>query len=267
MADVKSGDTVVPGEQLCVIEELMPGFGTYEKEGVVYSATAGSVEMNLKDRSISVRTGKDGSKLVLPVKGDIMVGEVVVAYDQRAEVNLVKRNGVDVLSGILGEIHISNVTRRYIKSMQDAIKPGDIIRGVALNTHEIPVHLSLVGPDLGVLVGSCSKCGNKLTLTTYNNLICLRCENRETREVAKDYGVLFGLETRQDLAPRRRPMRRFDDRRGGDRRFDDRRGGDRRFDDRRGGDRQYSDRGGRSGGDRRYSDRRNDRRHDDRRRR
>ena len=257
MADVKSGDTVVPGEQLCVIEELMPGFGTYEKEGVVYSATAGSVEMNLKDRSISVRTGKDGSKLVLPVKGDIMVGEVVVVYDQRAEVNLVKRNDEDVLSGILGEIHISNVTRRYIKSMQDAIKPGDIIRGAALNTHEIPVHLSLVGPDLGVLEGSCSKCGNKLTLTTYNNLICLRCENRETREVAKDYGLMFGLETRQDLAPRRRPTRRFDDRRGGDRRFDDRRGGDRR----------YSDRGGRSGGDRRYGDRRNDRRRDDRRRR
>ena len=252
MADVKSGDTVVPGEQLCVIEELMPGFGTYEKEGVVYSATAGSVEMNLKERSISVKTGKDGSKLALPVKGDEMVGEVVIVYDQRAEVNLVKRNGEDVLSGILGEIHISNVTRRYIKSMQDAIKPGDIIRAVALNTHEIPVHLTLVGPDLGVLVGHCSKCGNKLTLTTYNNLICLRCENRETREVAKDYGVMFGLETRQDLAPRRRSQpRRYDDRR----------------DDRRSGDRRHSDRGGRRGGDRRYDDRRSDRRRDDRRRR
>lgn len=248
MADVKSGDVVVPGTELCVIEELMPGFGTYEKEGVVYSATAGSVEMDLKGRSISVRTGKDGSKLALPVKGDIMIGEVVVAYDQRAEVNLVKRNGVDVLSGILGEIHISNVTRRYIKSMQDAIKPGDIIRGAALNTHEIPVHLTLVGPDLGVLVGSCSKCGNKLTLTTYNNLICLRCENRETREVAKDYGTMFGLETRQDLAPRRRSQPQ-------------------RYDDRRGGDRRYSDRGEWRGGDRNYSDRRNDRRRDDRRRR
>ncbi len=28
MADVKSGDVVVPGDQLCVIEELSPGFGT-----------------------------------------------------------------------------------------------------------------------------------------------------------------------------------------------------------------------------------------------
>ncbi len=34
MADVKSGDIVVPGEQLCVIEELSPSYGTYEKDGI-----------------------------------------------------------------------------------------------------------------------------------------------------------------------------------------------------------------------------------------
>ncbi len=240
MADVKSGDIVVPGTQLCVIEELMPGFGTYEKEGVVFSATAGSVEMDLKDRTIRVKTGKNGSKLNLPVEGDILVGEAIVVYDQRAEVNLVKRNGENVLSGILGELHISNVTRRYVKSLQDVMKPGDIVRGAALNTHEIPVQLTLVGPDLGVVLGYCSKCGNKLTLTTYNNLICLQCENRETREVTNDYGVMFGLEPRQDLAPKRRARPQYDDRRGGDRRRSD-----------RGGGRRGSDRGGDRHGDRR----------------
>jgi len=234
MADVKSGDTVVPGDQLCVIEELSPGFGTYEKEGIVFAATAGYVEMDLKDRSMNV-VGLNGHlRLPLPVKGDILIGEVTNAYEQRAEILFVKRNGEDFHSGLLGEVHISNVTRRYVKSMHDVLKPGDIVRAVALNTHEIPVRVSLVGPDLGVLVGSCSKCGNKLTLTTYNNLICLRCENRETREVAKDYGVMFGLEIRQDLAPKRQP-RRYDDRRG-DRRYEDRRprrsGGDRRYGDR-----------------------------------
>ncbi|MFW9909745.1 MAG: exosome complex RNA-binding protein Csl4 [Candidatus Thorarchaeota archaeon] len=234
MADVKTGDTVVPGDQLCVIEELMPGFGTYEREGIVYAATAGSVSMDLKGRSMNVLGPNGIARLPLPVEGDILIGEVTNAYEQRAEVLVGKRNGEDILSTIIGEIRISNVTRRYVKSMHDVIRPGDIVRGVALNTHEIPVQIGLVGPDLGVLSGSCSKCGNRLTLTTYNNLICLRCENRETREVAKDYGVMFGMEVRQDLAPKRRSYSRdrYDDRRHFDRR-PPRRGSDRRYEDRR----------------------------------
>ena len=248
MANVEQNQTVVPGENLCVIEELMPGFGTYEREGVVYSATAGLVSMDLKDRSMNV-FGLDGElRLALPVEGDILVGEVVNAYESRAEVVFVKRNGKDVLSTILGEVRINNVTRRYVKSMRDVLSQGDIVRAVALNTHKIPVSVTLVGPELGVLLAKCSKCGEKLVLTTYNNMFCERCENRETREVAKDYGVMFGLEARQDLAPKRRPYspRGYDDRRGG-------------------GDRRYGDRGPQRGGDRRYGDRRGGR--DDRRRR
>ncbi|MFW9793057.1 MAG: hypothetical protein ACFFEE_02045 [Candidatus Thorarchaeota archaeon] len=159
-----------------------------------------------------------------------------------------RRNEKDIHSGLVGEIHISNVTRRYVKSMLDVLKQNDIIRAVALNTHQIPVELSLVGQELGVVFASCSRCGNPLTLTTHNNMFCLRCENRETREVTNDYGQSFGLEARPDLAPRRRSYegRRYDrDDRGGrgGRRYDGprRRGGDRRS-DRRGDDRRRSSR-------------------------
>lgn len=204
MAEVKSGDVVVPGDQLCVIEELSPGFGTYEQEGIVYAAASGAVHIDLKERSIKVLEGDGSVRITLPMKGDILVGEVVNAYEQRAEVTLVKRNDVDVSSPFIGEIHISNVTRRYVKSMFDVIKPGDIVRAMATNTHTIPVQLTLIGPKLGVLLAKCSKCGNSLSPTTGNNLVCLRCENHETREVATDYGQRFGLEPRPDLAPRKR---------------------------------------------------------------
>jgi len=244
MADVKSGDIVVPGDQLCVIEELMPSFGTYEKDGVVYAASPGKVEMDLKERSIRVMNPEGGMKLALPVKGDILVAKVTLVFDQRAEVRIVRINDQDYHSGLVGELHISNVTRRYVKSMQDVLKQNDIVRAAALTTHEIPVKLTLVGPELGVVYGECTKCGNSLTLTTHNNMFCLRCENRETREVANDYGLRFGLEARPDLAPRRRSYehRRYDrDDRGG-RRFEGPRGrgGDRR--DRRGDSRRRDDR-------------------------
>jgi exosome complex component CSL4 len=245
MADVKSGDVVVPGEQLCVIEELSPSYGTYEKEGIVYAAAPGAVSMDLKERSISVLPADGQMKLALPIKGDILMGEVINAYEQRAEVVVVRRNDQDFHSGLVGEIHISNVTRRFVKSMHDVLKVNDIIRATALNTHELPIQLSVVGPDFGVVLAKCSKCGNPLTLTTFNNMFCLKCENRETREVAKDYGQNFGLESRPDLAPKRRlyDRGRYDrDERGGGRRYDSgrSRGGGRQYDDRR------SSRGGRS---------------------
>ena len=246
MADVKSGDIVVPGEQLCVIEELSPSYGTYEQDGIVYAAAPGAVSMDLKQRSISVLDTNGKMKLALPVADDILLGEVVNAYESRAEISIVRRNGEDFHSGLVGEIRISNVTRRFVKSMHDVIRTNDIVRAKALNTHEIPTSLSVVGTDLGVILAKCSRCGNPLTLTTNNNMFCLRCENRETREVASDYGQQFGLEARPDLAPRRSSYDRdrYDQR-------DDRRGGG-RYDNRsRGGDRRSSGRG---------DDQRNDRR-------
>jgi len=238
MADVKSGDIVVPGDQLCVIEELSPSYGTYEKDGVVYAAAPGAVSMDLKERVIKVLQANGKMKLALPVKGDILMGEVVNAYEKRAEVAIVRRNGEDFHSGLVGEIHISNVTRRFIKSMHDVLKVSDIVRAVALNTHEIPTILSVIGPELGVVFSRCSRCGQSLTLTTYNNMFCLRCENRETREVANDYGQNYGLEVRPDLAPRRRS---YDNR---DYNRDDHRGGGRFEGGRRekDGDKRFSDR-------------------------
>jgi exosome complex component CSL4 len=225
MADVKSGDIVVPGDQLCVIEELSPSYGTYEKDGIVYAAAPGAVSMDLKHRSISVLDTDGTMKIALPVADDILLGEVINAYEQRAEISIVRRNDEDFHSGLVGEIHISNVTRRFVKSMHDVMRTGDIVRAKAMNTHEIPVLLTVVGPELGVILAKCSKCGNPLTLTTYNNMFCLRCENRENREVASDYGQQFGLEARPDLAPRRRSRDSYDRRGGG--RYDNRRRGGR----------------------------------------
>jgi exosome complex component CSL4 len=247
MADVKSGDIVVPGEQLCVIEELSPSYGTYEQDGIVYAAAPGAVSMDLKQRSISVLDTDGKMKLALPVIDDILVGEVVNAFESRAEIAIVRRNDEDFHSGLVGEIRISNVTRRFVKSMHDVMRATDIVRAKAMNTHEIPTELSVVGPDLGVILAKCSRCGNPLTLTTYNNMFCLRCENRETREVASDYGQHFGLEARPDLAPRRRSYDRDqydrrDDRRGGGR-YDSRdRGGERQSDRGRGGRERRTDR-------------------------
>ena len=180
LADVSQGDVVLPGDRLCVIEELSPSHGTYEEQGIVYAATLGGVDIDLKSRSISVRNPEGSVQLHLPVRDDILTGEVIRVFDQRAEVSIVRRNGKDLLSALQAEIHISNVTRRFVKSMHDALRQGDIIRAVALNTHTIPVELSLVGQDLGVLFAKCVKSAmlienffqDEKSLLSYQDQIC-----------------------------------------------------------------------------------------------
>ncbi|MGY5853486.1 MAG: exosome complex RNA-binding protein Csl4 [Candidatus Thorarchaeota archaeon] len=255
MADVKSGDIVVPGDRLCVIEELSPSFGTYENEGVVYAATSGGVTMDLKDRCIMVLSPSGQTKLPLVTRDDIVVGEVRMVFESRAEILLVKRNDINMYNPIVGQVYIANVTRRFVKSMHDVLQPCDIVRAIALNTHQIPVQLSLVGPDLGVQYAKCRKCGGSLAVTVQNNMFCLRCEDRSTREVTRDYGLMFGLEPRPDLAPRRRS---YDDRRDGDRYSR----GSGRDDNRRYGSRRDSRDSGRGGDRRGRGDRRHDRRRD-----
>lgn len=228
MADVKNGDIVTPGDKLCVIEELSPSFGTYEEEGIVYAATSGGVTIDLDERSIMVLAADGSMKLALPVREDIIIGEATNVYDQRAEIRIAKINDDIVHNLSVGEIHISNVTRRYVRSMRDVLGMGDIVRAMALNTHEIPIELTLVGDDFGVIYSKCTKCGEAFLLTTHNSMYCPRCEYRTTREVAKDYGLKFGLEPRPDLAPRRRPSRQrhYGDRRS--RRYSRQGGRDRR---------------------------------------
>ncbi|MFO7837132.1 MAG: exosome complex RNA-binding protein Csl4 [Candidatus Thorarchaeota archaeon] len=206
-ADVESGDIVAPGDRLCVIEELIPSHGTYEDEGVVYAATMGKVAMNLKERKIEVLSKEGRKRLSLPVEGDTLIGEVDRVYDQRAEVRVVKRNEEYLYNPYPAEIHISNITRRYVKSLNDVMVAGDLIRAESLSTHEMPIELSIVGSEYGVILAKCKKCGNALTHTKYDNMICLRCENRATRTVASDYGERFGVESRPDLAPSRRSGR------------------------------------------------------------
>ncbi len=192
MVKVKDGDFVILGEKLGVIEEFLPKAGTYEDNGKIYASIAGIVRIDHDEKSISVVPMKFNS-LSLPKKGDIIIGLVENVFEQRAEVSIVRVNNKDLLVPITGEIHISNVTTRYLKSMRDALTIGDIVRAKVISTHVLPVSLSIMGNSLGVIRATCVKCGDYLRILKGNTLICPTCRNREHRAIAKDYGVMFGI--------------------------------------------------------------------------
>jgi exosome complex component CSL4 len=181
----KSGHLVVPGERLGVIEEFVPDSGTYVRDGVIYSKIVGRSLVDLQSRRVSVYPAVEGA--VVPKLSGVVIGQVGNAQSDNVLVRIF-RIGKKKLSGEFGGIlHISDVSDRYVNSMSDVCKPGDIIRAKVISEKNRIFHLSMNDKNLGVIDAFCSRCGSLLEPERYE-LRCPKCGNVENRKLAPDYG-------------------------------------------------------------------------------
>ena len=96
--------------------------------------------------------------------------------------------GTKRVSGVFtGILHISDVRERYVKSMNDVCKPGDIIRTKVISKKNQVSHLSTNDKSLGVVYAFCSRCSNLLEQKRHD-MACPNCGNVEKRKPALDYG-------------------------------------------------------------------------------
>ncbi len=180
-----SGHLVVPGERLGVIEEFIPDAGTYVKDGVIYSKIIGRELLDLLNKRVSVYPLVNGA--VVPKLSTVVVGQIGNAQSDNVLVKIF-RIGNKKLSGEFGGIlHISDVSDRYIDSMNDVCKPGDIVRAKVISEKNRIYHLSTDDKNLGILYAFCSRCGNMLETQRYE-MHCPKCGNVEKRKTAPDYG-------------------------------------------------------------------------------
>lgn len=182
----KSGQFVVPGERLAVIEELLSGSGTYASEdGTIYSSITGQVLVDTFNKTVTVHPWVHLP--VMPREGSIVIGQVSSLQDKVATVQIFKVGRKYLSSGIfIGSLHISMVNADYVKTMFDAFKVGDIIRAKVVNDKNLAYQLSTIDRTLGVLHAFCSRCG--FPLERKQNLQCQVCKNVEERKLAPDYG-------------------------------------------------------------------------------
>jgi exosome complex component CSL4 len=183
----KSGQLVVPGDKLGVIEEYEPGPGTYVEEGTgtIYALTTGRALMDLLNKKVSVFPGV--KTLGVPKVGSIVEGLVMEVQNKQAAVRIFQVND-RVLNGFFsGLLHVSDVSQRYVESMYDVCKPGDIIRAKVISDKNRVFHLSTNERDLGILQAFCSRCGHVLSFRRFR-LNCEVCGNMERRKTAQDYG-------------------------------------------------------------------------------
>ncbi len=181
----KSGHLVLPGERLGVIEEFIPDSGTYVKDGVIYSKVVGRALMDLLSKRVSVYPLV--SEVTVPKVTATVMGQVGNAQSDNVLVRIFKI-GSKRLSGVFtGILHISDVQERYVKSMNEVCKPGDIIRTKVISDKNQIYHLSTKDKELGVVYAFCSRCSNLLEPKRHE-MLCPRCGNVERRKIALDYG-------------------------------------------------------------------------------
>ncbi len=181
----KSGQFVVPGDRLGVIEEFMPGSGTYVEAGVIHSQVTGRTLLDMLNRKVSVYPLIRG--VSVPKTGSIVAGQVSGVQNNSATLRI-SQMGEKFLSGnFTGILHISDVSPDYVEIMYDVCKPGDIMRAKVISTMNRTHHLSTSEKNLGVIYAFCSHCGHILTLRR-QELLCPNCGKIEKRKTASDYG-------------------------------------------------------------------------------
>lgn len=185
MTERESGKFVLPGERLGVIEEFIPDEGTYVKEGVIYSKVVGRASLDLLNKRVSVYPLVYG--VSVPKVGSIVLGQVLSVQTENAGVRIFKVGNKHLSGFFSGVLHVSNVQQRYVESMFDVCKPGDIIRAKVISEKNRVFHLSTADKSLGVVYAFCSQCGYTLELKR-NVMRCPRCGKIEKRRISFDYG-------------------------------------------------------------------------------
>lgn len=187
MAEIKTGDFVVPGDFLATAEEFVPGEGAYEEDGRIYSSCTGVVLLDARTKRISVFSRASGPPS--PKSGDTVVGRVEEVRDQTTNIHigvLKGRENRELPLPNLGTIHISQVQKGYVKDLHHQFRSGDIIRARVLSVQAGMIKLSTVDDDLGVIVANCSRCRTLLEREN-SKLKCPNCGNVEFRKLASDY--------------------------------------------------------------------------------
>ncbi len=177
---------VFPGEELAEIEEFFDGVGAYRYNGVVRSSELGQARFDLGKREVEI--SKITKKLILPLEGLDVVGEVGAVKRRMANVDVFIIEGRETASPYTGVISITSVKREYVKNLGLAVRSSDIVKAKIINIKNRIAQLSLEGKDYGVIYAYCSKCGTMLERRK-TRLHCPRCGRIERRKVAETYGV------------------------------------------------------------------------------
>lgn len=186
MTNDECGDLIFPGDYIATSEEYIPGEGTYEEDGNIFSALIGSLNLNRVEMLAVVLPR--GKCPVYLKDNDVVIGRVTKILKGYVFVEIYYSNGNErkVTGETNARLHISRISGKYIKDAMQAFSENDIIRAVVIST-EPSLEISTARDDLGIIKSACHGCGETFTVET-GKLTCTNCEIILRRKIAGDYG-------------------------------------------------------------------------------
>jgi exosome complex component CSL4 len=179
---------VMPGDQLSTSEELLPGDGTFEENGIIRAARIGTYVVDEKHRTAEVQPAS--STPVILKRGDVVIARVTNAKPTMIIVEVVHVTGKNrsVSSDTDATIHVKEIAQGFIKDASTEYKTEDYIRAKIIQVKP-SVQLQTKDRNLGAIKALCSKCRHPL-IKKSQGLECENCGNKEHRRIADDYGNL-----------------------------------------------------------------------------
>lgn len=176
---------VLPGEVLATSEEFLAGEGTFEQDGNILASYLGKLNLDSKEMVAKVEPINPLVKLRV---GDVVLARVQDVKSSMVLVNVIRLEGKSrkVAGETFGSIHISKISEGYTQDVWKEFRIGDIIRAKVVQDKPA-LQLSTNQPDLGTLLGLCTKCRMPLVKKD-KSLFCENCKRNEIRNMAPDYG-------------------------------------------------------------------------------
>lgn len=184
---VENDEIVVPGDKVGTVEEVIPGRGTFEEDGVVYSKGLGKFSFDMDEMKASVKTIKEPAQ--------IKKRDIIIAVVQDIRNSMVVARAAHIVGNdraIAGEttvsLHVSKVSREYVQDIRRMFRIGDYLRAMVIQAKP-SIQICTDSKDFGVLRALCMKCRSPMKKQG-NSLKCPECGRIETRKMAGDFGQL-----------------------------------------------------------------------------
>jgi len=177
---------VLPGDQVSTSEELLPGDGTFEEDGIIRASRVGVFSIDEKHKKAVV-------KPLTSVPTELKKNDLILAQVESIKSNMVVAEVLHVIGKkrpISGDtnatLRVSEISTSYVKEPSTEFNIGDIIRAKVTQVKP-SLQITTRDKNLGVIKANCSNCRQILNKKG-NILECNNCGNKEKRKLAIDYG-------------------------------------------------------------------------------
>lgn len=175
---------VLPGDQVAVSEEYLPGPHVYDDSGRLRALAVGLVHKDVKKMEISVEPSAQANLLKV---GDYVTGRVETAATSSATVAISYVNGRQTGKGFAGMLLMRSSRGERGGPRVPLVKLGDVVRCRVQSLLNGITHLSIDEDRAGVVYALCGNCGRPL-LRGGSRAKCDECGNVEERKLASDFG-------------------------------------------------------------------------------